>query len=106
MNLLKCRPLLVLYLSFSCFTLACNLYSCFPDLSNQFTREVQEFVKQLYKQGQTVLQNREGHMDGGDKQSKDFSSFSLTIDCNVACVELLLWAIRDEPGMLIEVKNS
>jgi len=66
-----------------------------PYLSSSFTREVQEFVKQLFKQGQTMLQNKEASVDG-HRQNKDFNSFSLTLQCNIACLELLLWALKDE----------
>ena len=45
-----------------------------------------------------MLQNREtgGDSGGGDKQN--LNPFSLTVNSNVACIELLLWAIRDESG--------
>lgn len=72
-------------------------------LHASFTREVQDFVKNLYHAGQTVLQNKEkgGAVDEAntDKSSGlNINQFALTIHINVACVELLIWAIKDENG--------
>ena len=69
----------------------------FADLHATFTKEVQEFVKTLYAAGQTVLQNRE---TGGEHHShgSTLNPFALTVHSNVACIELLLWAIREETG--------
>ena len=61
-------------------------------LNQQFTKEVQEFVKLLYAAGQTALQS-----DFSRHSSKEpLNSFALTISSNVACIELLLWAISDD----------
>lgn len=56
---------------------------------------MQDFVKNLYHVGQTVLQNKDHHADA-DKSV--LNPFQLTVQSNVVCVELLLWAVREEPG--------
>ena len=72
-----------------------------PGLHASFTREVQDFVKNLYHAGQTALHNKEKGVTD-DTTTADKSStlnpFTLTIHSNVACIDLLLWAIKDENG--------
>ena len=53
--------------------------------------------------GQTVLQSKE-YIDNERRAEKNgaekhiLSPFSLTVQSNVACIELLLWAITEESG--------
>ena len=70
-----------------------------PDLPVNYTKEVQDFVKNLYASGQTALQNK--NQDDSDRNDK-LNPFALTVATNAACIELLLWAIRDESGKLFQ----
>ena len=64
-------------------------------LPASFTQDVQDFVKNLYHVGQTALQNRDHH---ADTDKSVLNPFALTIQSNVVCIELLLWAVREEAG--------
>ncbi|XP_013387820.1 phosphatidylinositol 4-kinase alpha-like [Lingula anatina] len=66
------------------------------DLAAAFTKEVQEFVKVVYKSGQKDLLSRQH--DHGEKAEKrgEVNPFSLTVASNSACIELLFWAVQDE----------
>ena len=66
-------------------------------LPASFTQDVQDFVKNLYHVGQTALQNRD-HRSEMDKSV--LNPFALTIQSNVVCIELLLWAVREEAGKI------
>lgn len=60
------------------------------DLPKQFTKDIQEFIIQLYLIGQTELQNKTPTID------KDLNY--LNVLANAACVELLVWAVGNETG--------
>lgn len=68
------------------------------DLPLPFTKDVQEFVKTLFKIGTTEIQNRN---ETADKESKDLEAgvvnkYKITVLANAACVDLLVWAVADE----------
>ena len=89
----------------------------FLDLPPKFITEIQDIVKLLYALGQTILHNKNqsvASLDGlsndastsgrgGSRRSKTSSSVlnpvALTIQTNVCCIELLLWAIKEDTGM-------
>ena len=58
----------------------------------------------MYAAGQMVLQSKdyidnERHAERSGSEKQTLSPFSVTVQSNVACIELLLWAITEESGM-------
>lgn len=86
----------------------CKLWTlcCFSGLNTQLRKEVQEFVKTMYAQGQTVLQSREHSEHDKSERRHPLQPFSLTICSNVACIELLLWAIKEDSGMFKIIETA
>ncbi|XP_012945848.1 phosphatidylinositol 4-kinase alpha, partial [Aplysia californica] len=65
------------------------------DLSADFMNEVQEFVKVLYRAGQSDLENRPAS-HGQQERLTDFNPYQLMVYANGACVDLMFWSIREE----------
>ena len=72
-------------------------------LSPGFVKDVQVFIKQLFLSGQNDLQSRD--LPDKDHQNKDQSGsskamnkFKLVVLTNAVCVDILVWATKDENG--------
>ncbi|CAH1801953.1 unnamed protein product [Owenia fusiformis] len=61
-----------------------------------FTKEIQDFVKVLYASGQTALSERP--REDRSERSKTLDTYSLIVQSNAVCIDLLFWAIQEESG--------
>lgn len=77
------------------------------DLPAPFTKDVQEFVKRIYLNGQTELQLTKQAGDqvvvasavgDGAKELPVVNKYKINVLANAACVDLLVWAVGDEGG--------
>lgn len=82
-------------------TLLKDLLQQQDDLPVSFTKDVQEFARSLFQQGQMDLYSYHGNEDSAGNGSGNrhaVHTFSLNIKSVATCVELMVWAVRDEHG--------
>lgn len=68
------------------------------DLPAPFTKDVQEFVKRIYLNGQTELQLTKQTTEENAKEHPLVNKYKINVLANAACVDLLVWAVGDEGG--------
>lgn len=71
------------------------------DLPAPFTKDVQEFVKRIYMNGQTELQITKQTTEENAKEQPLVNKYKINVLANAACVDLLVWAVGDEGGAKI-----
>ncbi|XP_022109490.1 phosphatidylinositol 4-kinase alpha-like [Acanthaster planci] len=57
---------------------------------------IQSFVHEMYVAGQTKIQDR--NLEMAVRSSCGFNSFELAIKANATCVDMLVWAVKEEQG--------
>ena len=79
------------------------LYNFVVDLPTALVKEIQEFTKQLFQNGQNDLQSRE--YEDNEKEEKEnepdtflINRFKLNVQTSAVCVDILVWATKDEQG--------
>ncbi|RWS26434.1 phosphatidylinositol 4 kinase-like protein, partial [Leptotrombidium deliense] len=73
-------------------TLLKELVFCESDLPVLFTKEVQEFVKTWFLSGQTEFTSKQQD----SSNNSGLNTLKLNIQSNAVCVDLLVWAAKDE----------
>ena len=64
---------------------------------SQLRTDVQALVTRMYQDGQTTLQKEPAVAQKTDRHTA--TRLAYTIQSNVACMQLLLWAVQDESGL-------
>ena len=76
------------------------------DLAPCFIRDIQEYIKQVFTSG-TVELNSRHHHDNSEREERIMEAsskhvvnkFKLNVQTNAACVDILVWAAREEAGI-------
>jgi len=74
------------------------------DLAPCFIRDIQEYIKQVFTSGTVELSSR--HHDSSEREDRmieagsrpTVNKFKLNVQTNAACVDILVWAAREESG--------
>ena len=79
------------------------LHNFVVDLPTSLVKDIQEFTKQPFQNGQNDLQSRE--YEDNEKEEKDnepdtflINRFKLNVQTSAVCVDILVWATKDEQG--------
>ena len=70
------------------------------DISTEFVKDIQDFIKVMYNSGQAILQNYRATSKEPGKTSSTLNPSTLVMQSIVACIEVLRLAIREESGTL------
>ena len=66
-----------------------------------FVKDVQVFIKQLFLSGQNDLQSRDLDKENkSENVNKSMNKFKLVVLTNAVCVDILVWATKDENGKI------
>ena len=69
----------------------------FSELTSSLVKEIQQFVKNLFVSGQTELSSRENEASEHENPNQ-INRFKLNVQTNSVCIDILVWATRDEHG--------
>ena len=65
-------------------------------------KEIHGFIKNLFLSGQNDLQSRDHEASEKEEESAKtphhINRFKLNVQCNAVCVDILVWATKDEYG--------
>ena len=72
-------------------------------MPGQLIKDIQDFTKHLFLSGQSELQSREHEASEKDERENESNSplinrFKLNVQTNAVCVDILVWATKDEQG--------
>lgn len=85
-----------------------NVPTSLTDMPSSFIKDVQTFVRALFLSGQNELQSRDH--EASEKEEREHEQvalgsrcphvnrFKLNVQTNAVCVDILVWATRDEYG--------
>jgi len=68
------------------------------EMSAEFAKVSQDFIKVMYNSGQTMLQTYRSSKDHVKSSAGTLSPSTLVMQSIVACIEVLRLAIREESG--------
>ena len=83
-----------------------KFYPCQVDLPSPLIKDVQDYIKQLFSTGQNDLQSREHEASEKDERENEsdhpfINRFKLNVQTNAVCVDILVWATKDEQGKIL-----
>ena len=74
------------------------------DLPDSLVKEIQEFTKQIFLNGQSDIQSREHETNERDEKESTMgyhptiNRFKLNVQTVAVCVDILVWATLEEQG--------
>jgi len=77
------------------------VFACRADLSGEFAKDVQDFVKGMYNSGQAMLQGCRSTKESSSSDQIRLNPSALLMQSIVSCIEVLRLAIREECGLCL-----